>query len=293
MVLEAIVSSKELMKHPLVMLFISIIVSAAGLWIAYWTFPGSSSILGIAFVTIALVPLMHSIFVKEEAIEAESDSWTPNFLERHFTVVKIYAWFFIGLIISYAFWYSFLPIMGLTDMRNQVFEEQENALGGIEKLKSRMTGNATLQGGPCGKDVGCWFQLVFYNNTFVMLLSVLFSFIYGAGAVFLIGWNASVIGVVIGKEVIHSMAISGNFLQSFATGLYRGLGLLPHGLPEALGYFFGAIAGGIIGVAIIKEKHRTHEFAIIAKDALITIVIALVLLFIGALIEAMIIVGSL
>ncbi len=285
MVLESLVSGKELMKHPLVMLFIAILISSAGLWVAYFTFPGSSSILGIAFVTIALVPVMHSIFVKEEAIEAESDSWTPNFIERHFTVVKIYAWFFIGLILSYAFWYAFLP----GEVRDVVFEEQENALGGIERLKGKMTGDFAMESGPCKSNFVCWFWLIFYNNSFVLLLSVLFSFIYGAGAVFLIGWNASVIGVVIGKDVLQQMILQGNFAQAFLTGVYNGLGLLPHGLPEALGYFFGAIAGGIIGVAVIKEKHRTHEFAVIAKDAIVTLLLALAFLFVGALIETWII----
>ncbi len=289
MVLEAVVSSKELMKHPLVMLFLAVLFSSAGLWIAYLTFPGSSSILGIAFVTIALVPIMHGIFVKEEAIEAESDSWTPNFIERHLTVVKIYAWFFIGLILSYAFWYAVLPI----EMREKVFEEQEKTLAGIEKLKSRMTGDVTIRQSACGKDAGCWFNLIFYNNSFVLLLAVLFSFIYGAGAIFLIGWNASVIGVVIGRDILQAMAVSGNFLQAFAVGIYNGLGLLPHGLPEAIGYFFGAIAGGIIGVAIIKEKHRTHEFSVIAKDAIITLALALALLGIGAMVEAWVIVEAL
>ena len=288
MVLEAIVSRKELMKHPLMMLFLAILCSSAGLWLAYYTFPASSSILGIAFVTIALVPTMHAIFVKEEAIEAESESWTPNFIERHLTVVKIYAWFFIGLIISYAFWYAFLPV----DVRENIFSEQEKALSGIEKLKASMTGDAVMKTGTCGENMFCWFELIFYNNAFVLLLAVLFSFVYGAGAIFLIGWNASVIGVVIGKDVLQAMAVSGNFAEAFAIGIFNGLGLLPHGIPEAAGYFFGAISGGIIGVAIIKEKHRTHEFKVIGKDALITIGIALLLLMVGALIEAAVIVQA-
>jgi len=289
MVLEAVVSSRELMKHPLVMLFLALVISSSALWLAYFTFPGSSSVLGIAFVTIALVPIMHSIFVREEAIEAETGSWKPNFLERHFTVVKIYAWFFVGMIISYAAWYAILP----DDMRGTVFAEQEKTLGGIESLKAKMTGNATLPSGSCGQDAGCWFELIFYNNAFVLLLALLFSFLYGAGAIFLIGWNASVIGVFIGKDIIQSMAMSGNLVQALGIGVYRALGLLPHGLPEALGYFFGAIAGGIIGVAIIKQKHLEHEFRVIAKDALITLGIALGLLFVGAVVEAWVIVEAL
>ncbi len=285
MVLESIVSGKELMKHPLVMLFIAILFSSCGMWLAFFTFPNSSSILGIAFVTIALVPVMHNIFVKEEAIEAETGGWTPNFIERHFTVVRIYAWFFIGLIVSYAFWYAVLPI----EMRETVFSEQEKVLGGIEELRDKMTGNFTIDRGACGRNAQCWFDIVFFNNAFVMLLSVVFSFIYGAGAVFLIGWNASVIGVKIGQEIVLSIAVSGDLSQGIMVGALNMIGLLPHGIPEALGYFFGAIAGGMIGVAVSKKSYLPHELRTISKDAIITLLIALAFLFVGGWIEAILI----
>ena len=155
-----------------------------------------------------------------------------------------------------------------------------------------MTGNFTIGPESCGENAQCWFDIIFYNNAFVMLLSVIFSFVYGAGAVFLIGWNASIIGVVVGKDIVQAMAVSGNFVQAFATGLYNALGLLPHGLPEAMGYFFGAIAGGIIGVAISKRSYLPHELRTIGKDAIVTLSLALILLFIGAWIEAIVIIQA-
>jgi len=97
-------------------------------------------------------------------------------------------------------------------------------------------------------------SIIFFNNAFFVMVPVLvFSFIYGAGAVFLIGWNASVLGVLIGKDIVGYAATHGG-----PTALYiascRMLGLFPHGLFESLGYFAGAISGGIIGVAISKKR---------------------------------------
>jgi len=120
----------------------------------------------------------------------------------------------------------------------------------------------------------------------VLLLAVAFSFLYGAGAVFLIGWNASVIGVLIGKDIVQAAAASGSLFSGIAIGLYNALGLVPHGLFESLGYFFGAIAGGIIGAALSKKRHLKGEMATVSKDVTFMMVCAIGLLLIGALIEA-------
>ena len=131
----------------------------------------------------------------------------------------------------------------------------------------------------------------------MLFLAIILSFVYGAGAIFLIAWNASIIGVVIGKDILLIAAtITGfgslNFAAAYFPALVYGLRFLPHGLPEVVGYFVGAVAGGIISVAITKKKYATHEFANISKDALIMAGIAVLLLFIAAVIEAAIIVGG-
>ena len=73
----------------------------------------------------------------------------------------------------------------------------------------------------------------------------------------------------------------------YAIGIFVGfLSLAPHGIPEAMGYFIGAIAGGIISVAVSKRITMKGELKTIFKDAAILIAIALILLFIGSWIEA-------
>ena len=61
-----------------------------------------------------------------------------------------------------------------------------------------------------------------------------------------------------------------------------------HGLPEIAAYFIGTLAGGIIGISIIRKEFRTEKFWNIMHDSLLLIISAIVILLIGALIEVFI-----
>lgn len=310
MVLESLFEPAELRKRPFFMVLWGAILASAGLWVGFFTFPEAASVLAIAMTTVGLMPIFNSLFRSEEEEEAEHPGSPLTFLARHFDLIAILGYFFIGMIIAYSFWYGVLPpkdsnicvsqtncftVLG----KDNAFREQEKALGGIDLLRQKLTGNAAAQEmpGSCGKDFGCWFEAIFVNNTLVLVLAIILSFVYGAGAIFLIAWNASIIGVVIGKDILLLAATmtglgSLNFAAAYLTALFYGLRFLPHGLPEVVGYFIGAVAGGIISVAIMKKKYETNEFANISKDVLFMAGIAMALLLIAALIEAAIIVGG-
>ncbi len=282
MVLESLLSRKEALHHPFFMLVISAIICSVSLWAAYLTFPKSSSILAIAFITIALMPLFRSIFESEEEKEAERPGYAALFIARHFNVIKIYAFLFIGLILTYAFWYSVVDV----GVRNVMFAEQQNTLSGIENLRETLTGAFSIKTQVCGTSPGCWFNVIFVNNSiFVLAPALFFSFVYGAGAVFLIGWNASVLGVLIGKDIVRYAATHGG-VTALAVATERFLSLVPHGVFESLGYFTGALAGGIVGAALSKKKHLSGEMSTIAKDVFVMVLYAIGLLVLAALIEA-------
>lgn len=294
MVLEDLIKVREARRNPFIMFFLSILLSSIGIIVAYATFPSSASVLSIAFVTVGMMPILYHIFLVEEKEEANTPGCCTTFLERHFDLILIYSFIFIGLIVSYSFWYVFLP----EEVRGSVFAEQEKAVAGIQNLKAELTGNVSYSASmPCSKDPWCWFGFILENNTKVLFLALMMSFVYGVGAIFLIAWNASVIGVVIGKDALNVIAVYAGLgpfsvVASYAHGLVNAIGLIPHGVPELLGYFVGAIAGGIISVAITKGKHLTHEFEIILKDVGVLVLIAFLLLVLGALIEAHLIVLS-
>jgi uncharacterized membrane protein SpoIIM required for sporulation len=108
----------------------------------------------------------------------------------------------------------------------------------------------------------------------------------------LISWNATIIGVLIAKIAENPTAFGafelakGNILLNYFVALpFTLLRLLPHGIFEFGGYFFGAVAGGILSVAIIREKIRQGRFMPVLKDSLIYLGISVALIAIGALIE--------
>lgn len=293
MVLEDLFESENVINHPVVMMFLAVIVAGISIWVSAFTFPAYTSVLAISFVVVALMPLIHHVYITEEENELKIlqqpykvKSGGITFLGRHFELIKIYAFFFIGITLSYAMWFAILPesreqfcISGAcidVPSKSESFKEQIKTLEGISKLRSSVTGKATFAASGSGGFLPV-FELIFGNNIEVLVLSIITSFLYGAGALFLIGWNASVIGVLIGQNIL-------------AANHFSFLGLLPHGIPEVLGYFIGAIAGGVISIAITKRQHIGGEMGMISKDVIAMLFLAVFSLFIGGLIEAFLIV---
>jgi hypothetical protein len=114
---------------------------------------------------------------------------------------------------------------------------------------------------------------IFGNNLIILLFVLLTSFIFGAGAIFVLTWNASIVGVFIGKMIREGMAfpeIAGFFI---------------HGVPEFISFFIAAIAGGILGVVMVRHKPKDKEFLRIIRDAVVFFGLSVVILAIAALLE--------
>ncbi|MFH1224531.1 MAG: stage II sporulation protein M [Candidatus Diapherotrites archaeon] len=305
MVLENLPGVGLAKKHSFLMFLEGVLLSTVGIWTVHYIFPAHTSVLAIAFVTIGVAPLINKLLCMETQEEASKPGWAIGFLARHFCIVRVYAWLTIGLVASFSLWYVVLPaetptyctggsseIECIIPARDSVFAEQEKTFSTITGKATATTGDAAASTGGVGvteckdpetRSLGGCFGLIFNNNAIVLGLAILLSFIYGAGAIFLIGWNASVIGVFIGKEMLN--------VHVFA-GLARAIGYLPHGIPEIMGYFIGAIAGGVISVEVTKRRFHTKEFWIITKDAAVLVLLAYAVLAFGALIEAWLIVGG-
>jgi uncharacterized membrane protein SpoIIM required for sporulation len=109
---------------------------------------------------------------------------------------------------------------------------------------------------------------------------LLFAFFYGVGAIFILTWNASVIGAAIGNFVNSN--IGGSYFTSISMGLLR---YSIHGLPEMLAYFMAGLAGSIISIAIIRHDFGSGKFKHILIDSLDMIFLSVFVLFIAALLE--------
>ena len=172
---------------------------------------------------------------------------------------------FLGFFFSFMLWAIILP----ENISSSLFSIQYQT---INSLNSEITGNAIMSS---------YGVAIFLNNLKVLLFCIIFSFLYGAGAIFILAWNASVGGAFVG-EFIKTRLLVYSSPHSVLLGLTR---YLPHGILEMAAYFVGALAGGIISVAIIRRDFSNKNFLRILFDSSELIIIAVVLLFISTVVE--------
>ena len=122
---------------------------------------------------------------------------------------------------------------------------------------------------------GLRFLSIVENNVYVMIFTLIFSLIFGAGAIFVLVWNASVISAAVGIFAKYNVS-------EIPLGIAR---YAIHGFPEITAYFITALAGGIFGVGLIRHGFRDEKFLKIVENVIILIFIALLILIIAALLE--------
>ena len=290
MVLETLYDILRSEKHPLTLTIMAFIVTTVAMLLAYNSFAEATSVSTLLFITLGFMPIIHRIFISEEEKDIDEKDVPFAFIATHFDVVRAYGWIFVGMVIAFSFWAVVLPdssekcsgtIGCMLPTKGLVFSEQKKvhfAITGKITDGFAATGNFIGEG-QCfgaGKSFERCFMLIFKNNFGVMARAIVFSFLWGAGAIELLAWNASVIGFFIGSEITE---------KSFSAGLSRAIGYLPHGMPEVMAYFIAAIAGGIIHAAISKKVFRHFELRTVLIDVALLCLLATITLFIAALIE--------
>lgn len=258
MVLERLISMRTAVREPAWMFVIGGVVSVISLFIAYFVFQTSVGMFTSLLITIAMMPLMLNLIrYEEEEEEVQPDIEKMNFLQRHKMTLKVYTSFFTGMILCLSLIYMFFPNANV----QQIFSDQVNQINTIR-------GNFLF---------GSTFTRIIVNNLGVLLLAFLFSFLYGAGAVFILAWNASVLATAIGMA-----AKSYGGFEAFPLAV---LTFFPHGSLEILAYFIAGIAGGLVSTVLMK-KH-SGKFWFVLKDSLKLMLIAGVILVIAGTIESL------
>ena len=181
---------------------------------------------------------------------------------------------FLGILISYLFWSTLLP----EALSSAIFKSQ---LETIETINPSVTGKVTYTNNPLCD--------ILYNNFKVLIFCILFSFLYGSGAIFILTWNASVVGVAIGtilRRTIMQPTFSGKpTLYGYMSTFSISLSFAVHGIPEIAAYFIGALGGGIISVATVNHKVNSSQFRKIIIDSVDLILLSAAVLLIAGILE--------
>jgi uncharacterized membrane protein SpoIIM required for sporulation len=267
LVLECILSPKCARKQPHKLLGVSFIFFSAGV-LVYLAIPGLNGT-PLIFALLPFLPLMFRMLIWEEKEEeAQVRRHESNFFDYHQILLQSYAYIFLGAIVASAFWYSILP----ADVAQRTFGSEINELSAISYTVNQ---TAAATANAIRPD---FFGLLLGHNMQVLALMLLFSLLYGVGSLYLLLWNASVIGVFVAQRVAQ---------QGMASGLFGSfLGLLPHGIFELSSYFVASIAGGIFSVAIMRRHLERPELKIVLFDSFVLVLISIALLVIGALVES-------
>jgi len=279
MVFESMIKPLTAVKKPWQLFFYGILIASIGVFLGYWIFRDKADLVMIFLTTFACIPLMFHAIRHEEKQDLILQK-EISMLKRHSRVLMFYTFLFLGMTFAFVIWYVVLP----QDMSQTIFRQQITTIAQI---------NSPVQAKVVGEAVSTsLFNRIFFNNIKVMIFCILFAFFYGAGAIFILAWNASVVAAAIGNLIKLGMAKS-----AAATGIakmaavtqtvsYSFFRYFFHGIPEMVAYMVAGLAGGIISVAVINHDFRTENFQKIILDASSLLMIAIGILFVAAVIES-------
>ncbi|MAG11106.1 hypothetical protein CMI44_02240 [Candidatus Pacearchaeota archaeon] len=274
--LESIINPKRVERGPVKMLFVGLIYGSLSLLLVKWFFstdPVLSNFAGmivVIFCVMFSLPFMYFL-IKQEAEEDEHVEGLLSVWRVHKDAIFAFMWLFLGFILAFSFFHIVLQDDNLFNAQIKTYC-MINSPGEIEKCVQEYSIGDTISGAAT-KDIR--FLSIIENNVYVMIFTLIFSLIFGAGAIFVLAWNASVIAAAIGIFTKYQLA-------EIPFGVLR---YMIHGFPEIAAYFITALAGGILGVGVIKNGFRNPKMIRILENTAILLFIALVFLVVAATIE--------
>jgi uncharacterized membrane protein SpoIIM required for sporulation len=182
-------------------------------------------------------------------------------------------WLFLGFVIAFSFWFL---VVGDSTMLNAQLETYcvINSPGNIEGcVQQYSTGNTLTPTGSVTK-MGRFLSIL-ENNVYVTIFTLIFSLIFGAGAIFILAWNATVIASAVGVFTNYQ-------ISQISSGILR---YMIHGIPEISAYFITAMAGGILGIGIMRHGIQDKKFYHILENVIILLFLSIIILVISGLIE--------
>ena len=275
--IEMLVKPKRAERRPWELFFVGLFYATISFLLVSFVFgkdsiwKEGSGLLIVTFTVICCLPFVYYLIKLEEGKDVEiSDS--GKLIKEHSKAVHALMWLFLGFVVAFSIWYMVIPEQAGQNFNFQIktfcaINSPSNYQNCIEQYGIPLaTGAATGFGSVIG---------IFANNIYVLIFTILFSLAFGAGAIFILVWNASVIAAAIGIFTKSNLA-------QLPMGLLR---YMVHGIPEISAYFVGALAGGIVSVAVIRKDLRGEGMWKILQDALLMVLIAVGILVVAALME--------
>jgi len=275
--IEMLTNPKKAGEKPWQMFFVGLFYASISLLLVSFVFgkdavlKDGSGLLVVLFTVLCCLPFMYFTIKLEEGKDVEITN-TGKLLLEHSKALRALMWLFLGFVVAFAFWYIVLPGTAAQNFNFQI--KTFCAINSPSNYHYCLNQHGIPVG--TGAATGSTAVLaIFANNIYVLIFTILFSLVFGAGAIFILVWNASVISAAMGIFAKNSLA-------KLPLGLMR---YMIHGIPEIAAYFIGALAGGIVSVAVIRKDLQGERTLRILQDSLLLVIIAIVILVVAALME--------
>lgn len=292
MVLEQVFKLSWIEKRPAHAFALGLIYSFVGIITAKMIFPGTPSLMTVAFTSLLLLPSLNRLLAIEENVEIREKKFHfRQLFKDHKDIFEIYFFLFLGIMLAFSIIASLMPVH--TSM-NTMFTTQLEATKVIEPssvIQAKSIEQAPYVDYHMVRDFidseprrfsSHWqgFWNILKNNIWVFMACIILSLVYGAGSMVFLTWNASAWGVFWGF-----MTKNASLFATFAIFTKTILSVFPHMIIEALSYFLVIVAGGVISKAIIRERLGSQKFTHVFTDGMIFVGIGLILLVLGAFFE--------
>ncbi|MCK9597218.1 stage II sporulation protein M [Candidatus Pacearchaeota archaeon] len=276
--LETLINPMQASKSPWKMFFIGLVYASLAILLVHWIFSGDpalakfSGMIVVTFSVMFVLPFMYYLIKQEE----NDDEYAEGFFSvwsAHSDAIFAFMWLFLGFVIAFSFWFIILEDNNLFNAQIETYcsinhqGDIGNCISQYQFKDSGVTGEVT------GRT--SYLLSILENNAYVMIITLIFSLIFGAGVIFILAWNASVIAAAIAIFTKYS-------INDIPLGLLR---YMIHGFPEIAAYFITALAGGIFGVGIIRNGFKGKKLIKIIENTLILLFIAIVILVAAAFVE--------
>ncbi|MBT3465083.1 stage II sporulation protein M [archaeon] len=275
MVLESLFNPFVVKKKPWHMFIAGFVYSIVGLFLAFFVFEEAAGLLMIFLIVLGALPMLYMTIKNEEELDLKYDKeW--KILKEHTKVLIYFMFLFFGITLALVLSYVVLP----TEVTDNVFNLQKEAIVNVNaNIQSNATGNVSRIN-VLGK--------IFFNNLSVLFFCLVFSFLYGTGAIFILTWNASVIAAAMGGLIKSELAKVASLVGFSSISAYFGITTfsffryMTHGILEVASYFIAGLAGGIISIALIRHNLKEERVLV---DAFDLILISVGLLLIAGVVE--------
>lgn len=228
----------------------------------------------VTFSVLFSLPFMYYL-IKNEEDEDEKVEGFFSVWRIHKDAIFAFMWLFLGFVVAFSFWYITLQDDHIFNAQIQTYC-MINSPGNIDDCVSRYSFNTIDSDSITGNSIkSARLLAIISNNVGVMFFTLLFSLVFGAGAIFILAWNASVIGAAISIFTKYQV-------EGIPLGVAR---YMIHGIPEIAAYFATALAGGIFGVGLLRHGIKHKMFWKIVENSVMLLLIALLLLLFAAIIE--------